>query len=920
MIGQTLGHYRIEEKLGAGGIGVVYRAVDTRLGRPVAIKVLLGAATADAERKGRFFQEARAASALNHPNIITIYDIGSADGTDFIAMEFVQGKTLDGLFGRKGLPVGEALRYAVQIADALAKAHAAGIVHRDLKPGNIMVNEDGQVKVLDFGLAKLTEPDPVNAMTATLDRAPRTQEGAIVGTVAYMSPEQAEGKKVDARSDIFSFGSVLYEMITGHRAFDGETKMSTLAAILNREPAAVSEVSAAVPRDVEKIISRCLRKDPNRRVQTMSDLKVALEELRDESDSGRLDSGRLDAVAAGASPRSRLSASTVAAALTAIAAIVGITSWLTRSSKAPAGHLKLTRLTSDSGLTTDPALSPDGKLVAYASDRSGEGNLDIWVQQISDGKARRLTRHEADDHEPAFSPDGASIVFRSEREGGGVYVISTLGNEGEERLIGSQGRRPRFSPDGKHVVYTVGAAGSPIGGVPGMGNIFMVAATGGPPRQLATEFLSAAWPVWSPDAKRLLCFARPERGSQDWWVMPLDRGSAVKTGAIDVFRRLGMTGGFQYAGEWLTGPDRILFSTSSGDSTNLWQFALDPNTWQVTGAPQRLTSGTAREGQPSAALGRPGRLVFSSIVENIAIWGLPIDANQGRPAGDIKRLTEATGNDIRPSVSADGSKLAFISNRSGSAQVWLKDLESGREIALTASARGKVDAAAVSPDGSKVAYSILEAQKYAAYLIPIGPKGLPGVAEKLCEECPPVQDWTSDGKKLLLGGGSEDRNLAALMDVESRKQTELPVSFSRGSAVRLSPDDRWVAFQKLMGPGRNQHLVAPALPAAAGSQPIPVSDDRSWVLASRWSLNGQLLYYLSDRDGSRCLWAQRLDAITKQPLGPPFAVCHFHNPRRSPMGSVVNEFTVAATRNQIVLPLNDRTGNIWMGEFERRPQ
>ncbi len=190
-------------------------------------------------------------------------------------MEFVPGKTLDAVVGRKGLPVGETLRYAVQIADALAKAHAVGIIHRDLKPGNIMVNEDGQVKVLDFGLAKLTEPDSASEMTAALDR-PHTQEGAIVGTVAYMSPEQAEGKKVDARSDIFSFGSVLYEMITGHRAFDGETKMSTLAAILNREPKAVSEVSAAVPRDVEKIIGRCLRKDPGRRIQTMMDLKVAL--------------------------------------------------------------------------------------------------------------------------------------------------------------------------------------------------------------------------------------------------------------------------------------------------------------------------------------------------------------------------------------------------------------------------------------------------------------------------------------------------------------------------------------------------------------------------------------------------------------------------------------------------------------------
>ena len=225
---------------------------------------------------------------------------------------------------------------------------------------------------------------------------------------------------------------------------------------------------------------------------------------------------------------------------------------------------------------------------------------------------------------------------------------------------------------------------------------------------------------------------------------------------------------------------------------------------------------------------------------------------------------------------------------------------------------------AISPDGSKVAYSVLEERKPAIYLIPIGPKGVAGVAEKLCENCGAVRDWTSDGKKLLLSGVLEDRTPAVLMDVASRKQTELPAILGGGS--RLSPDDRWVAFPTLVGPGRVQTVVGPARPAAAGSEPMPVTDGQSWDIASGWSPNGQLLYYLSDRDGSRCLWAQRLDAITKQPLGPPFAVYHLHNPRRAAIGSFANWFTIAVTRNQIALPLNDRTGNIWMGELEGRPQ
>src|SRR5437867_248068 len=296
MIGQTLGHYRIDSKLGEGGMGVVYRAFDTHLDRTVAIKVLRPDVTARPERKRRFVQEAKSASALNHPNIIHIYDIDSAnlpDGPiDFIAMEFVPGKTLDQCIGKNGLSLKNTLKYGIQIADALARAHAAGIVHRDLKPANIIVADDGRVKLLDFGLAKLTEKivDDQEGATATMaaQESPQTEEGAIVGTVAYMSPEQAEGRKVDGRCDIFSFGSVLYEMVTGRRAFEGATKISTLSAILHKEPKAASEISPAVPMELEKIIARCLRKDPERRAQGIADIKLALEELKAESESGQL--------------------------------------------------------------------------------------------------------------------------------------------------------------------------------------------------------------------------------------------------------------------------------------------------------------------------------------------------------------------------------------------------------------------------------------------------------------------------------------------------------------------------------------------------------------------------------------------------------------------------------------------------------
>ena len=286
LIGKLVGHYRIVETLGEGGMGVVYKARDEHLDRFVAIKILPQEKIADPERKRRFVQEAKSASALNHPNIITVYDIASCDSTDFIAMEYVPGKALNHLIPRRGLPLADALKYAVQIADALAAAHAVGIIHRDLKPANVMITgpeeqgRAGVVKVLDFGLAKLVEKTDNSDLGLTEsirnEEGLSTEQGTIIGSISYMSPEQAEGKKVDVRSDIFSFGALLYEMVTGRRAFQGESKVSTLSAILREEPKPVTQVVEGLPRELERIIARCLRKSPERRFQTAADLKLPL--------------------------------------------------------------------------------------------------------------------------------------------------------------------------------------------------------------------------------------------------------------------------------------------------------------------------------------------------------------------------------------------------------------------------------------------------------------------------------------------------------------------------------------------------------------------------------------------------------------------------------------------------------------------
>ncbi len=279
--GTQLGPYRVISLLGHGGMGEVYRAKDTRLGRDVALKFLLAGRLQDDERRRRFAQEARSASALNHPHIVTFYDLAEADGQQMLVLEYVSGKSLDKIIPRKGLPLKEALGYAIQIADALAAAHKAGIVHRDLKPSNIVMTETGSIKLLDFGLAKLTEPvQPRDGDSPA--PAVQTREGLILGTLSYMSPEQAEGKPVDARSDLFSFGCVLYEMITGQRAFAGDSVATTVSAILRDDPKPLTALRADVPDELDRIVRRCLRKDPSRRFQNASDLQVALVEVEEE--------------------------------------------------------------------------------------------------------------------------------------------------------------------------------------------------------------------------------------------------------------------------------------------------------------------------------------------------------------------------------------------------------------------------------------------------------------------------------------------------------------------------------------------------------------------------------------------------------------------------------------------------------------
>ena len=435
-IGQTLGHYQILEQLGAGGMGEVYKARDTRLNRTVAIKLLRADRVSDPERKQRFIQEAQSASALNHPNIVIVYDIDQHDGVDYMVMECVAGKTLDALIPKQGMRLGDALKIAIQMAGALAKAHAAGIVHRDLKPANVMVSDDGHVKLLDFGLAKLLDDQPIAEGDRTRTARLETEEGTILGTTAYMSPEQAEGRKLDARTDIFSFGGMLYEMVTGHRAFGGDSKLSTLSAILKDEPKPLE----GVPADLDKIIRRCLRKDPARRFHHMDDLRVALEEVREDSESGRLTAPGVE------KKRKGIPKWVWAAGVTALA--LGAWGLGSTRAKPPVEPFRKTPLTTYAGSEISPTFSPDGRQVAFAWNGEKRDNFDIYVKLVEGGEPLRLTHDPAPDLSPAWSPDGRFIAFLRQ---GAIYLISPLG--GAERRVTDAGDYVAWAPDGKSIAF-----------------------------------------------------------------------------------------------------------------------------------------------------------------------------------------------------------------------------------------------------------------------------------------------------------------------------------------------------------------------------------------------------------------------------------------------------------------------------------
>jgi Tol biopolymer transport system component/predicted Ser/Thr protein kinase len=752
MTGRTIGRFEILEKLGEGGMGVVWKARDTRLDRFVALKVLPPEKTADAERKRRFVQEAKAASALNHPNIITIYDIDECDGMDFIAMEFVAGKTLDQLIAPKGLPFNEALRYAIQMAGALAAAHATGIIHRDLKPGNIMIAASGDVKILDFGLAKLTERS-IGAEDATVTVQGATVAGAVMGTVAYMSPEQAEGRPVDARSDIFSFGCVIYEMLTGQRAFRG---------ILREEPKPVTEIAPNVPQELERIVQRCLRSDAGRRFQNMADLKVALEDLRDESVSTR--SASAPPARAQGPPRRRwLFGGALAAIVLAVAS--GVWWKFGRTQGPPPRLIHFSSL----GTENTPAFSPDGNLIAFSWAGPNRDNYDIYVQQIGGGSPLRLTTDPGYDTNPVFSPDGRHIAFT--RYGRTVMLVPALGGP-ERRLCDVKSSEIDYSPDGKTIA--VSDRESQTGPVA----IYLVSVETGSKTRLtsppASSLSGDLSPKFSPDGKAIA----------------FERSLAAQLGEVHV---VPVAGG---ESKKLSGDNRGIYGlTWTGDgrevvySSGRQEMALQ--LWRVSvsgGAPQPITM--AGEDTQSPTISRDARrMAFVRSTQVEGVWRLDLQ-NDGA-AGKVIKVIGSTRIDTSPNLSRDGKRIVFGSNRSGTFEIWVAGPDGSNPVQLTTMG-GHAGTPRWSPDGRRVAFDAHIKDNADIYVI----SGEGGAPRRLTTN-PAIESipaWSADGRWIYFNSDRTGKREIFRVPADGGPETQM--THHGAYEAMESPDGKVLYFLK----------------------------------------------------------------------------------------------------------------------------
>lgn len=832
--GSRIGPYEITGALGAGGMGEVFRARDTKLGRDVAIKVLPAAFARNHERVARFKREAQVLASLNHPNIAAIYGLEESAGAAALVLELVEGDDLAKRLRSGPIPLDDAVAIARQIAEGLEAAHEKGILHRDLKPANIKVTPDGVVKLLDFGLAKALDPTAANAGAsggdaASLHNSPTasfhaTEAGLILGTAAYMSPEQARGKPLDRRSDVWSFGVVLYEMLTGRRLFSGETSSDILAAVLTRDPD-WSALPAATPPRLRDLLRKCLERNPRQRLHDIGDARLELDEK-----SGFQLLPELPRERQGPSSRPWLAGAAAGAVLTAL--VAGVTAIIARP--APDATVRLSILAPPgTSIFPDPtgvAISPDGTMVAFVVGDAQRSDSDIWVRSLDTMAARRLEGSDGGNL-PFWSPDSRQIGFFTASK---LKVIPAAGGRAEVICDAPNGRGGAWSPSNVIVFAPTWA-----------GPLMRVAATGGEPTPLTTldhtkKQYGHRFPSFLPDGEHFLYAALPGRdGRFDIFVGSLGGGAAAFVGSME--------GAPVYAE-----PGYILTARQG----RLAAQAFDARSFKTTGEPAPLADEPTSILDPafsytagtSTSVSRDGTLAYFS-TPSTNTRAVFLDA-VGRITGD---LNLPPGHYDTVTISPDGSQAVFVRSTSpAESSLWLSDLGRGGASPLS-SGRGRNDVPVWSPDGSRVVFAADREGAQEVYVKTVGDATPETALYRNGQPFKNVTAWSPDGKWLALTqlDPESQQNIWLLPATGEGELIPLVRGKGRDNGGSFSPDGRWLSHAS-DDVGRFEVYVQAVPPPG---RRVQVS--QGGALGHWWTPDGRGMLFVDDR--LRALWRADLD-------------------------------------------------------------